>query len=218
MIRSNRDLAKSKALILAIAAICLSAVNISANDVTRLNEQQNIQIASLGDSKVAIDSVQDSNKAQNGHSESAKEHNDLGVTFSQQGQYDLALTEFNKAIEIDPLSADAYNNRGINYSKKDQYELAIADFSQSLKLTPDDVKVIYNRGITYALMGNENLAMSDLKRCIELSPNSPDVYELMGILQQEQACADWQQACELGNCVHIIEAKRLGVCSEKNLY
>ncbi len=38
-----------------------------------------------------------------------------GVTFFTQGQYDLAISDYNKAIGINPNDADPYSNRGLVY-------------------------------------------------------------------------------------------------------
>ena len=56
--------------------------------------------------------------------------------YSEKSQYDFALSEFNKALDIAPTSSETYNNRGITYSKKGQYDLAIIDFTKSLDITP----------------------------------------------------------------------------------
>lgn len=40
----------------------------------------------------------------------------------KNGLYDRAISDFNRAIEIDPKHADAYNNRGNAYYNKDKRE------------------------------------------------------------------------------------------------
>ena len=37
-------------------------------------------------------------------------HNNRGTTYRLMGQYDRAIADFKKAIEINPLVAEAYNN------------------------------------------------------------------------------------------------------------
>jgi tetratricopeptide (TPR) repeat protein len=53
------------------------------------------------------------------------------------GQYDRAITDYNKAIELNPQYAMAYQNRGSSYFKKGQYDLAIADFEMVLRISRD---------------------------------------------------------------------------------
>ena len=38
-----------------------------------------------------------------------------GIALLEEGQYDLSINCFNKAIEINPRYTDAYNNRGLAY-------------------------------------------------------------------------------------------------------
>ena len=43
-------------------------------------------------------------------SRDAKFYNNRGATYGEKGQYDQAVSDFNKAIEMNPLDAEAYNN------------------------------------------------------------------------------------------------------------
>jgi tetratricopeptide (TPR) repeat protein len=40
---------------------------------------------------------------------------DRGVDYYRKGQYDKAISDFNRALEINPRYAEAYINRGITY-------------------------------------------------------------------------------------------------------
>jgi len=202
-------------LILAIIAICMAAWSASAREVIKQPGVQQIQMASFNDSALESHSVTDSEGVSRENKPMlAKDYNQQGVTYSEQGQYDLAILEFNRALEIDPGSTEAYNNRGITYSKKDQFDSAISDFSKALEIDPKDTKVLYNRGLTYAIEGQYDLALPDLKKCLELVPSNADAYDLIGILYEELACLDWAKACKYGNCDHLKEAKRAGICSD----
>jgi len=46
----------------------------------------------------------------------------LGQADEASGLYDRAISDFNKAIEIDPKHAKAYNNRGNAYNNKQKRE------------------------------------------------------------------------------------------------
>ena len=45
----------------------------------------------------------------------ARSHTDLGAAYYQQGKLEIALDEFNRAVEIDPTYAQAYNGLGLVY-------------------------------------------------------------------------------------------------------
>ena len=55
-------------------------------------------------------------------SESAKEAIDKGIEYGKQGNYDEAISEFTKAIELNPNYAETYNNRAIAYFQKQDYD------------------------------------------------------------------------------------------------
>ena len=204
-------------LILATTAMCMAAWSASAHEANKQQGVPQIQMASLNDSGLVSHPVRDGEgMSREDKPMLAKDYNEQGITYSEQGQYDLAILEFNKALEFDPGSTEAYNNRGITYSKKDQFDSAISDFSKALDIDPKDTKVLYNRGLTYAIEGQFDLALSDLRKCLELVPSNADAYDSRGILYEELACLDWAKACKYGNCDHLKEAKRVGICSDMN--
>ena len=51
-----------------------------------------------------------------------------------KGQYNKAISDFNKAIEIDPKYAMAYNNRGAAYFYIKEYENAWNDVKKAQAL------------------------------------------------------------------------------------
>ena len=145
--------------------------------------------------------------------QSAKLHSERGVAYSEKGQYDLAIAEFNKALKIDPLEVGIYNNRGITFSKKGQYELAIADFTKALEINHNDAESYYNRGITYAAVRRFDLALEDFNMYLKLNPVNAAVYKARGSIHAALACLDWVHACEAGDCDQLKEAIRIGFCT-----
>ena len=52
-----------------------------------------------------------------------------GIAYFSQGQFDQAIAEFSKALEINPRYANAYIYRGAAYDIKGQYDQAIANIN-----------------------------------------------------------------------------------------
>ena len=46
------------------------------------------------------------------------------------------MSDYNKAIEINPNYAEAYNNRGNIYAQQEEFTKAISNFSKAVKLKP----------------------------------------------------------------------------------
>ena len=76
-----------------------------------------------------------------------------GTSFHNEGQYDMAIADFEKVIGLDPEDAGAYNSRGAAYAAKDQLDLAVADYGRALKLQPDHADALFNRGLNHEAGG-----------------------------------------------------------------
>ena len=57
-----------------------------------------------------------------------------GVAYYSKGQYDQAISDYNKALEINPRYAEAYNNRGDAYLGKGQYDKSWEDVHKAQDL------------------------------------------------------------------------------------
>jgi tetratricopeptide (TPR) repeat protein len=64
----------------------------------------------------------------------AKFYIDRGIAYGEKGQYDQAMADFTKALEIDPKSAGAYYNRAIAYYFKKEYEKSWKDIFKAQDL------------------------------------------------------------------------------------
>ncbi len=131
--------------------------------------------------------------------EYAEAYYNRGGAYSDMDQFDKAISDLNKAIEINPEFVEAYINRGNTYARKSQYEQSTTDQSKTIEVTPKHKKsFISNDSI---MLGSENHA-TDAKR--ELLYDYKD--------SREKACADWEWACELGDCKIYKIAKDEGYC------
>ena len=62
-----------------------------------------------------------------------------GLAYSNKGQYDLAIQDFDQAIRLNPQDADVYDNRGHAYARNGQDERAIKDFKMVFELSAGDL-------------------------------------------------------------------------------
>ena len=93
-----------------------------------------------------------------------------GVDYCNKGEFDMAISQFNKALDLDPKYVLAYINRGIAYGQKGDFDRAFSDFNKAISLEPGFYLSYYNRGYTYALNNQVDMAISDYSRAIELNP------------------------------------------------
>jgi len=64
-------------------------------------------------------------------SRDAEFYNNRGVAYDKKGQYDQAISDFTKALEINPRHDKAYNNRGIAYFHEREYEKSWKDVEKA---------------------------------------------------------------------------------------
>lgn len=91
-------------------------------------------------------------------------------------QFDLAMTDYNRAIEIAPNDGSYYNSRGKCLFDMGRVQDAIPDYTKSLELDDTKAEVFINRGSAYGMTGQFNLALPDISKGIEMEPNEVDGY------------------------------------------
>jgi len=92
-----------------------------------------------------------------------------GVDFSENGDYENAITNYSKAIERDPKDIYSYNNRGLSYINLGKYDLAIADFNKAIELDQNCDKAYFNRALAYEDLTQINEAINDFEKTLEIS-------------------------------------------------
>lgn len=98
----------------------------------------------------------------------AEPYYNRGLAYLRKSQYDEAITEFNKAIEINPRYSLAYNDRGYAYLNKRQYDRAISDFTKAIEIKPRYHKAYNNRAVSYYYKGEYDRAWEDVQKAHSL--------------------------------------------------
>ncbi|RKY16683.1 MAG: hypothetical protein DRP63_04975 [Planctomycetota bacterium] len=100
--------------------------------------------------------------------ESAEALHIRGIGKHQRGDYDGAIADLTKAIELKPDYVEAFVSRGIAWAKKGEYDRAIADYTKAIKLNPRFAEAYNCRGIAWRRKGNYDKAIADYTKAIEL--------------------------------------------------
>ena len=93
--------------------------------------------------------------------DSAEAYFSRGVLHVENGNYDEAIVDFTKSIELNQNNPDVYNHRGNAHYDKEDFESAAADYSAAIEVDPNYVKAYSNRGYVYVLLGREEDAIYD---------------------------------------------------------
>jgi len=113
--------------------------------------------------------------------------NDRGVAHWRERNYDRALADFSRSIELNPDYAPVYNNRGNVYLQMGQREQAVADFTRAIELAPAYGAAFNNRGNAYFALGKLDKAAADLKKATALLPSGAAPLNGRGKLAKVQA-------------------------------
>ena len=76
-----------------------------------------------------------------------------GTVFEHREEYDKALADYDRVVDLSPTLPLAYGRRGALYFKLGQFEDSIADFNKEIELEPPKAQNHWQRGISYFYAG-----------------------------------------------------------------
>ena len=94
----------------------------------------------------------------------------LAYDKAERGDHYGAISDYTKAIEIDPNDEKAYYNRGISKRKLEDYYGAISDYTKAIEINPQYATAYYNRGWSKGSLKDYYGAISDYTKAIEINP------------------------------------------------
>ena len=83
--------------------------------------------------------------------------------------YDSAIEQLNKVIEIDEKYLEAYTLRGNCYLALKKNDEAIKDFSKAIEIDPNNRGALLNRGLAYKAMGKLPQAKADALKASKIN-------------------------------------------------
>ncbi len=142
------------------------------------------------------------NAIDNGYYHNGMMYFGRGVEYGDLNKQQLALADFNKAIELNPEMRDAYKFRSTLHANNGQIDLALKDIEKYLKYDPTDVVTWNNLAMIYMRQGKLQQSIDAFTKTIELKPtaaisyqNRSRVFDMMG--DKARAAEDLQRAKEL---------------------
>lgn len=107
---------------------------------------------------------------------------DKGTQQIMLGNYELALADLDRAIEINPNLSNAWTNRGgvLNYLSR--YDEAIESLNRAIKIDPDNHHAWCSKSFVLLKMGQYQEAMAASDRGLVLDPDCPTALYTKGQL------------------------------------
>ena len=99
-----------------------------------------------------------------------------GATWFARREYDKAIADYDKAIELNPEYAHAYVMRGNTWGVKKEYERALSDLDKALSISPGLFDALLSRAATWILTEKYDRAIVDFTEIIRLDPRSAAAY------------------------------------------
>ncbi len=104
-------------------------------------------------------------------------HSLLGTCYLYQGEYDLAISELQRAIELNPNSPNGYHNLGWGLLFSSRTDDAIKALEITLRLNPNTYAgSFFFLGLGYYLTGRYDDAIRTLKQALSREYNSADYH------------------------------------------
>lgn len=111
-------------------------------------------------------------------------HAERGAENLNNGQFDLAVDHFSKAIEADPSIAHYHSERAVAFVNMKKFQLAIQDLNQAVELDPNYGFRYAARAFVKNALGDKNGAIADYEKAIELDPEDAISRNNLGLIYE----------------------------------
>ena len=125
-------------------------------------------------------------------SSSAEKYYKSATAYHDLGEFEQAISEYRKAIALNPNSPIIHNRLGVAYSELKQYDAALDAYQKALVLSPMTAEPHYNMGLVYLKQGDLPRAAEAFKRAIAIDAEWGDPYTGLGEVYLKQG--DFGQA------------------------
>ena len=159
-----------------------------------------------------VSAISEYNNIEKEYGASANIYYYKSICYNEIGDYDHAIAEITKYIEMGNAK-DYYGlaQRADYYREAGRYDEAIADFSKMIEIEPMEAYPYYKRGWCYELKGDDKSAMENYNAGIDVDKTYPYIYLMRGELYEKQglkelANADFEEilkkdtVAEAGSC------------------
>jgi tetratricopeptide (TPR) repeat protein len=119
----------------------------------------------------------------------------LAVLHYNSGQIEKAVTEFERAVELDSHHFDALFYLGLAYKESNSLEKGIRVLKQAAQIKPDDVEVYRALGVMYEILDEHEKAEQAFRRSISLDDSDVSTFVNLAVVlinkQQESQAEEY---------------------------
>lgn len=116
--------------------------------------------------------------------------------------YEAAIADYNKTIELNSKFSWSYHNRAIVYGRLKRWDEAIADYGRAIEIDSNYASAYNGRAWSYCQIGQFEEALLDANKAIKLKPNEANFFDTrasayIGLKRYNEALADLNTAIKL---------------------
>ncbi len=124
------------------------------------------------------------------------------VCYEREKQWDKAVTDFQRVLEIEPDNADALNYLGYTWVDRNENLTEAFDMiEKAVELEPESGAIIDSLGWAHYKLGRYSEARKNLEKAVELTPDSATIVDHLGDVYWKlgrfrEAGFQWKRALE----------------------
>ena len=120
----------------------------------------------------------------------------------KKGDFDGAIADYTRAIELDSECAEAYNYRGFAHLNNGDIDKAIADYTEAIDIDQELTEAYKDRATAYLANSDFDNAINDYTKAVQLDPDDTNVYNYRGLAhfgnsEVDKAIEDFSRAIQL---------------------
>jgi len=125
-----------------------------------------------------------------------------GSAYYKLGDFQQAIWDCSKAIQLNPEETMAYNYRGSVFYMKREYDNALEDFNKAIVLDSQNDLAYIMRGKINNVRSQYDKAIEDLSKAISINPKEDYAYVIRGMVyykkgQHKRAIEDFSKAISM---------------------
>ena len=124
----------------------------------------------------------------------AAAYNDRGVALLDKGEYDRAIDDYSRAIELAPEVAAPYKNRAATFYRMGDYGRTVSDASRAISLRPGFAGAYLFRARAYLTTGKVAEAFADISKAMSLDAKDPEIYVARAQIYEARGLRDLAEA------------------------
>lgn len=111
----------------------------------------------------------------------ATKHFNMGIESAKKGNLDDAITEWKKAVEIDPKFIKAHNYLARSYYTKERFDDALSEYKKIVELAPADATAQVSIGFVCRIKGMYDDAIDACNKALQINPQLAEAYYCLGL-------------------------------------